>query len=178
MTFVELAIKGVFKVNNFIAKDERGIFVKTYNEEAFLKNGFNISFEESYYSLSYKNVIRGMHFQLPPFEHEKLVYVTDGEILDVIVDLRRNSETFGKFVTLKLKAFDNSVFISKGFAHGFLCLSDSATVVYNVATGYNPEYDTGILWNSFGFNWNHVEKPIISERDCSFLALKDFNSPF
>jgi dTDP-4-dehydrorhamnose 3,5-epimerase len=178
MTFKELSIDGIFEVNNFIAKDERGIFVKTFNKEVFVKNGFEVSFDESYYSLSTKNVIRGMHFQLPPLDHEKLVYVTDGEILDVVVDLRKESKTYGKYLTLNLKAFDSSIFISKGFAHGFLCLSETATVVYNVATGYNPQFDAGISWNSFGFDWNEVEQPVMSERDKNFVSFEGFKSPF
>ena len=177
MNFVHLAIDGVYEIHNFSVNDERGVFVKTFNEELFQKIDFKDSFKESYYSSSAKNVIRGMHFQLSPQEHEKLIYVTEGEILDVVVDLRKKSSTFKKFLTIKLSAFGSSIFIPKGCAHGFLTLSASATVVYNVTTIYSPSNDSGILWNSFGYNWD-IEVPIISERDQSFKRLEDFKSPF
>src|SRR4051812_18610739 len=94
-----LAIEGVYLLHNFLAEDERGTFVKTFNESAFKKNDLQTNFRESYYSTSKKNVIRGMHFQLPPDEHEKLVYVTNGSILDVILDIRKGSPTYGEYIT-------------------------------------------------------------------------------
>lgn len=175
--FIPLKIKGLYEVNNFSAEDDRGIFVKTFHEGFFKNIDFNGVFKESYYSKSYKNVIRGMHFQVPPMDHEKLVYVSDGEILDVIIDVRKSSPTYKIFETIRLSAFGNSVFIPKGCAHGFLTLSDTATVVYNVTTVYNADCDAGILWNSFGLDWK-VDLPVISKRDQLFKRLEDFDSPF
>jgi dTDP-4-dehydrorhamnose 3,5-epimerase len=177
MSFEEQIIKGVYVINNFVAKDQRGIFVKTFHEDLFSSIGFTGKFSESYYSQSYKDVIRGMHFQLPPHDHEKLVYVIDGSILDVILDLRKESETYGQYVSIVLNAFEKSVFIPKGCAHGFLTLSKTATVVYNVTTVYNLNSDAGVLWNSFEFNWQ-VDNPIISSRDKCFLTLHEFKTPF
>jgi dTDP-4-dehydrorhamnose 3,5-epimerase len=177
MTIEKTFLEGVFTIKNFFSQDNRGVFVKTFHKDIFDKNGLETQFTESYYSFSHKNVIRGMHFQQPPHDHSKLVYVTDGEILDVILDLRKDSITFGKYMTILLAQFSNSVYIPKGCAHGFLTLSDKATVIYNVSTIYNMAADTGIKWNSFGFNWN-INTPILSVRDNSFIELKNFNSPF
>lgn len=177
MKFKELNLEGVFLVKNFAARDNRGIFVKTFHQDVFQEIGFNGVFKESYYSQSSKGVIRGMHFQMPPAAHKKLVYVTDGEIVDVIVDLRKASPTFRQFTSVKLRAFENSIFIPKGCAHGFLTVSDVATVVYNVTTVYQPDVDTGIRFNSFGFDWEE-SKPILSSRDASFVSLDEFVSPF
>jgi dTDP-4-dehydrorhamnose 3,5-epimerase len=177
MEIRELNISGVFEIKNFISKDKRGVFVKTFNEEKFTSLGFNVKFTESYYSQSQQDVIRGMHFQLPPNDHEKLIYVSEGVILDVILDLRKFSDTYGKFVFVELQQFGSSVFIPKGCAHGFLSISKVATVIYNVTSVYNSDSDTGILWNSFGFDWG-VKTPIISDRDKSFEPLSNFKSPF
>lgn len=175
--FQEQNIKGLYLIDNFTATDYRGVFVKTFHEELFKSICFDNKFRESYYSQSQKDVIRGMHFQLPPHDHEKLVFVSDGTILDVVLDLRKESETYLKYQSFILDAFGKSVFIPKGCAHGFLTLSKSATVMYNVTTVYNSIADTGILWNSFGFNWN-IENPIISNRDQLFGKLPEFQSPF
>ncbi len=177
MKFENLGIEGCYLVKNFVAHDKRGTFVKTFHEEDFRSEGLQTEFKESYYSLSKKNVIRGMHFQTPPHEHDKLVYVTHGEILDVVLDIRKASKTFGQFISVHLTALSDSIYIPKGCAHGFLTLSSEATVVYNVSTVYNPLADAGILWSSFGFDWQ-VKEPIVSDRDNSFESFEVFNSPF
>ncbi len=171
MKFVSTEIDGVYIIENFNAKDSRGSFTKTFNAEMFKEAKLCVGFKESYYSISNKDVIRGMHFQLPPFEHEKLVYVAKGEVLDVVLDLRKDSKTFGKYISVNLSG-DNcrSLYIPKGLAHGFRSLKDDTIMVYNVSTVYNAEYDSGILYNSFGFDWGIIT-PIISERDKS---LKEF----
>lgn len=178
MNLHPLAIEGVFLLENFKAEDDRGFFVKTFHEETFKANGLQTHFKESYYSISVRNVIRGMHFQLPPHDHEKLVYVTDGEILDVVLDIRNASPTYGQFLTVTLTEKSNSIYIPKGCAHGFLTISDRATVVYNVATVYQPTADAGIRWNSIGYDWQGINEPIISPRDWAFDSLSDLNSPF
>lgn len=175
--FNQLGISGVYEVSNFHAEDKRGCFVKTYHQELFREIEFNGQFAESYYSTSSQNVIRGMHFQTPPYDHQKLVYVTHGEILDIILDLRKTSPTYGKSASLRLKQYGSSVFIPKGCAHGFLTISQSATVVYNVSTVYEPKADQGILWNSFGFDWGLIE-PIMSIRDSNFESFQNFKTQF
>lgn len=178
MNFNELDLKGSYelKLNNF--KDLRGSFVKYFHNDIFNNKNINLNIKECYYSISYKDVFRGMHFQLPPHDHEKYVFCTDGEILDIILDLRKNSHSYGKYTTLKLSMIEsNAVYIPKGFAHGFLTLSTQATVVYNVSSVYEPKSDTGIRYDSFGFKMP-ISKPIVSDRDNSFESFKNFNSPF
>lgn len=175
--FIQKDIEGLVLIENFISRDDRGAFIKTFHSEKIKEVGFSDCFKESYYSISSKDVIRGMHFQTPPHDHEKLVYVTSGKILDVVVDLRKNSPSYGRYVAIEMEALSNSILIPKGCAHGFLTMSDSATVVYNVTTTYFPESDSGILWNSFGFDWP-VCNPIISKRDLSFKDFPSFSSPF
>ncbi len=163
----------VFEIGNKKFQDHRGLFVKTYHFDEFEKNGLQTDFRESFYSVSKKNVLRGMHFQKPPHDHAKLVYVIDGEILDVAVDIRKNSSTFGKYFSTILSAENSkSLYVGRGFAHGFLVLSNNATVVYQTSNIHVPESDKGVRWDSFGFDWG-IKKPIISDRDASFLSLKD-----
>lgn len=171
-------IEGVYIIDNFNAADDRGLFVKTFNSNSFKENNLDFKIRESYYSISKKNVIRGMHFQLPPHDHEKLVYVPKGSILDVIVDLRKKSKTYKKFISVNLSDENKkSIFITKGLAHGFKSLENDTITVYNVATEYNPIADMGIKFDSFGFNWE-TEEPIVSERDSAFDFFNEFKTPF
>ena len=173
-------IEGVYIITNFTAKDSRGLFVKTFNKNTFNENNLDFEIKESYYSVSNKNVIRGMHFQLPPYDHEKLVYVPKGSILDVIVDLRKKSKTYKQHISINLSE-DNkkSIFIPKGLAHGFKSMNDGTIAVYNVASEYDSTADEGISYDSFDFDWE-LEKPILSARDSSFNTLNEFikTNPF
>jgi dTDP-4-dehydrorhamnose 3,5-epimerase len=177
MELEDLPLKGAYLIKSKPSLDARGAFLKTYHKGMFEELGLPFDFQETYYSVSKKDVIRGMHFQTPPAEHQKIVYVTDGEILDILLDLRKNSSTYGKAITIKMNKLGSSIYIPKGFAHGFLTLSESATVVYNVSSVYSQENDTGILWSSFGLDLP-VISPVISERDKTFPELKNFTSPF
>ena len=174
MKIEKTALDGVYVINNFNASDDRGLFVKTFNKTTFQKNNLDFEIKESYYSISNKNVIRGMHFQSPPHDHEKLVYVVKGSILDVIVDLRKKSKTYKQHISINLSE-DNrkSVFIPKGFAHGFKSEKNGAITVYNVATEYNPDFDKGIKFDSFGFNWGSKDI-VMSNRDKGFPTLDFF----
>ena len=174
MEIIKTEIEGVFIIKNKIFQDERGKFIKTYHKEEFEKNNLCTDFKESYFSISNKNVIRGMHFQLPPFDHEKLVYVSKGKVLDVILDLRKNSKTLGKAISIELSEENGySIYIPKGLAHGFKSLEDGTIMTYNVATVYNQQSDYGIRWNSFNFDWG-LEEPVMSERDKNFEGLEEF----
>lgn len=174
MEIIKTEIEGVFIIKNKIFQDERGKFIKIYPKEEFKKMGLSTEFEESYFSVSNKNVIRGMHFQLPPFDHEKLVYVSKGKVLDVILDLRKNSKTLGKAISIELSEENGySVYIPKGLAHGFKSLEDGTIMTYNVTTVYNQQSDYGIRWNSFSFDWE-LEEPVMSERDKNFEGLEEF----
>ncbi len=178
MKLLETGLDGVFLVETDPLPDERGWFIKTFHFDTFANSGISPTFKESYYSISAKNVIRGMHFQVPPQEHSKLVYVTSGSIIDVIVDIRKKSPTFGKYVLINLSSENrNAVYIEQGFAHGFASLEHGTCVTYLQTTSYSPMHDRGIRFDSFGMNWE-IEHPIISSRDSGFPRLDDFASPF
>lgn len=178
MKVLKTNLEGLFLIQSNVFKDQRGIFVKTFHKEIFKENGLETDFRESFFSISKKNVIRGMHFQLPPDEHVKLVYCVYGKVLDVVVDIRNNSPTYGESFSVELTEDNgNILYIPKGFAHGFKSLMDNSVVVYMTTKEYSPENDTGIRWDSFGFNWQ-VDNPVLSERDKKFLPLLEFRSPF
>ena len=174
----ELNNSGCFELLPDIYNDNRGLFVKTFQKNIFRDFGLEFDFEEEYYSCSKKGVLRGLHFQLPPHEHSKLVYCIEGNVFDAVVDLRINSMTYGEYVTVELSAKKaNMLYVPPGLAHGFYVLSKRATMVYKVSTVYSPKYDTGILWNSTGIPWPD-KNPIISKRDSQFLKFEQFKSPF
>lgn len=178
MNITELEITGCYLIESKKFNDNRGVFVKTFQQEMFLSSGINVHFAEEFYSVSHKNVIRGMHFQLPPADHEKFVFCAVGAVLDVFVDIRKGSKTYGQYMAIELNSENAiSIYLPKGIAHGFLSLKDNSLMVYKASTVYAPAYDTGICWNSFGFNWP-IQEPIVSERDSKFLGLDDFISPF
>jgi len=167
-------LKDAYEIIPVIRSDERGIFVKTFNSDIFREKGLETGFAEEYYSVSRKNVLRGMHFQLPPRDLAKLVYCIRGRALDVITDLRKGSPDFGKTASLELSPEKaNMVYIPKGFAHGFYALEDDSTMVYKTSAVYSPEHDSGILWNSIAFKWP-CDNPLISERDRGFPSLEEF----
>jgi len=158
--------------------DNRGDFTKTFHNSSLLQAGINFQLKESYFSASKKDVIRGMHFQLPPHQHAKIVFCPLGAILDVIIDLRKNSPTYGQYFAQELSAANHlAYYIPEGFAHGFKALTEGAITYYLVSSEYSQPHDTGIIYNSFGFDWQ-LQSPIISPRDLSFPTLNDFDSPF
>lgn len=178
MNLVKTDFEGLYVIQNKCFRDLRGNFCKLFNETEFVENGFNFQIKEYYFSTSMKNVIRGMHFQLPPFSHSKMVNVLTGSIIDVVVDLRKNSNTFKQFFKIKIDNPNTCLFIPSGFAHGFKSLEDNTTVQYFVSSGYSPEHDSGIKFNSFGYDWDKIENPIISERDQNFVDLQNFKDFF
>jgi dTDP-4-dehydrorhamnose 3,5-epimerase len=158
-------------------KDSRGQFVKTYHEGEFKTAGLNIEIKEEYYSVSHKNVIRGMHFQRPPFAHDKLVHCINGSALDVLLDLRCG-RSYGRVATTELTSENQRlIFIPKGVAHGFAALIENTVMLYKTSTVYKPEADLGIRWDSFGFNWRVVD-PIISHRDLQHVVFSNFITEF
>ncbi len=178
MNFKSTLLGGVYEVffDEFV--DERWSFIKTFHSESFKEIGFSWDFKESFYSTSKKWVIRWMHFQLPPYDHDKFIYPMQGEIIDVILDLRKDSTTYKQYITLQLSEKQkNGVFIPKWLAHWFGVFSEIAISVYMNTTVYNQEYDSGIKWDSFWFDW-WMENPIISEKDKWLQELEYFDSPF
>lgn len=178
MNVLKTKLPGVFKIEPDVFTDERGFLIKTFHKNTFTKHGLISSFEEAYTSTSNKGVIRGMHFQIPPKDHAKLVHVSRGSVIDVILDIRKNSPTYGQFVTFELSEKNNlMLYIPRGCAHGFLSLEDNSCMNYLQETMRSPEHESGIDINSFGMNWN-IPKPIVSKRDESFLPFENYNSPF
>jgi dTDP-4-dehydrorhamnose 3,5-epimerase len=176
--FISTKIPGLKIIQSRLATDERGSFAKTFHRSTFLSNGLTGDFSETYYSVSKRHVIRGMHFQLPPHDHDKLVNCLSGRVLDVVLDLRVGSPTYGECCSIPLdQETPQGVYIPAGCAHGFLCVSENATLLYNVTTEYSPQHDTGIRWDSFGFDWG-TDNITISERDRTLPSLWGFDSPF
>ncbi len=165
-------------IETYLFIDERGKFGKTFNSKLFSSYNMYPNFKEFFYSISGKDVIRGMHFQIPPFENEKIVFVVKGEIIDVVLDMRKSSKTFGKYFSIELSDENGkALYIPKGFAHGFKGIKDENIVCYLTTSVYSKEHDQGIKWDSFGFDWN-CKTPVISERDQRFPAFEEFKSPF
>jgi len=178
MTFETLPLSGAFLITLPSPADNRGVFVKTFHDTTLQKAGIDFELKESYFSTSKKDVIRGMHFQLPPHDHAKIVFCPFGAIMDVIVDLRRDSPTYGQHYAAELSAANHKAYyIPEGFAHGFKSLTDDAITYYLVSSEYHQPSDTGILYNSIGYDWG-ISNPILSPRDLSFRTLGELESPF
>jgi dTDP-4-dehydrorhamnose 3,5-epimerase len=177
MDISQTALPGVRLVSLDRSDDPRGSFVKTYSRDRFESDGIALDLREEFYSLSKKDVVRGMHFQLPPHDHVKLVYCASGAVLDVLLDLRRGSGQ-GRSIGILLEASKPMLlFIPRGVAHGFKSLADDSLMVYKTSAEYAPSHDAGIRWNSFGFDWG-VANPVISARDAALPVMADFQSPF
>jgi dTDP-4-dehydrorhamnose 3,5-epimerase len=178
MKVTQSKLQGCYFLQSDIYKDCRGLFNKTYNHDIFKQENINLNIKEQFYTVSDKDVLRGMHFQLPPYQHNKLVNCLSGSILDVVVDLRKSSSTYAEFDFFELKGNDGSaVYIPSGMAHGFLSLEDNSGVLYNTSKVYNMAADKGVHWNSFGFDWK-CKSPIISERDMIHLPLNQLKKVF
>jgi len=173
--FVQLEIDGLVLIRPKVYYDERGFFMETYTKKDFEAYGIRDEFVQDNHSWSIKNTLRGLHFQKEPYAQSKLVRCISGEILDVAVDIRKNSRTFGRHVMIKLSSENKEMFyIPEGFAHGFLVLSDYAEVLYKVNRFYSRDHDSGIIWNDedLGINWP-VKNPVLSQKDRNLPKFKD-----
>ena len=153
--------------------DERGHFLESYKESEFFRNGINTKFVQDNFSHSIYGVLRGLHYQSKPKEQAKLVSVISGEIFDVAVDIRKDSQTFGKWVGETLSDKNHKMlYVPEGFAHGFCTLSDTADVLYKVTNEYSPETEQGIIWNdhTISITWP-IQNPIVSEKDKTLPTL-------
>lgn len=178
MELRQTAIPGCYEIQPKVFNDERGSFIKTFHDATFVELGLRTDWREEYYSRSKKGVIRGMHFQLPPMQHAKLVYCLEGAVKDVILDLRVGSPAYGQCAVIELSAqAGNMVYIPEGMAHGFCAMTEDAVMQYKVTSVHSPAQDAGILWSSIPANWS-VENPIVSVRDQAFGKLANFVSPF
>ena len=182
MKTIETKISDLIIIEPTVFGDARGYFLESYNKKKFEEFLGKISFVQDNESKSSKGVLRGLHFQKPPFDQAKLVRCIEGEVLDVAVDIRKNSKTYGHHVAVLLTGENKrQLFVPRGFAHGFLVLSESATFAYKVDNTYAPEFDTGIRWNDKELNiqWGMDDSEVvISAKDAELPFLSEFESPF
>ena len=182
MKFLKTAIPDVFIVEPSVFGDNRGYFLESFNLEEFEQNVCPIKFVQDNESKSTKGVLRGLHFQTPPFHQAKLVRCIEGRVMDVAVDIRKGSPTYGAHVAIELSGENKKqLFIPRGFAHGFSVLSETAVFAYKVDNTYAPEYDAGIKYDDkdLNINWGLAEEVVqLSEKDKNLSCFKDLNSPF
>lgn len=173
-----VGIEGCYKLELTCAADERGSFIKLFHSGSFAELGLRCDFREEYCSWSHKDVIRGMHFQVPPMDHAKVVYCLSGSVLDVVLDLRNGSLTYGQYRAFQLTGERPvGIYIPSGVAHGFMSTSASSLMMYKVTSVHSPQHDAGVAFDSFGFEWP-VAKPIVSARDQRHPRMAEFGSPF
>ncbi len=179
-TFKKLSISEVIIVEAQSFPDDRGFFLESFKESSFIENGINTKFVQDNYSRSRKGVLRGLHYQKNPKAQAKLVTALRGEIFDVAVDIRKDSPTYGKWVSETLSEQNHKLlYIPEGFAHGYCVLSDEADIFYKANQEYSPELDSGFIWNDpeVAINWP-LDKPTISEKDQKLPLLKNADNNF
>jgi dTDP-4-dehydrorhamnose 3,5-epimerase len=180
MEATETLIKGLLIIQPKIFQDARGYFYEPYNKKLFTELGVCEEFVQDNQSLSQKGVVRGLHFQKPPHAQAKLIRVIQGAVWDVVVDIRKNSPTYGEYFALELNEKNKTIlYIPQGFAHGFMTLEDNTLFVYKCSDFYNKSSEDSVLWNDPNINipWN-ISNPVLSEKDKNGSLLKDFKSPF
>ena len=177
--FEKQEIEDVVLIKPMIFEDNRGFFMESYKKSDFEKNGVIGNFVQDNHSKSTYKTLRGLHFQKEPHSQAKIVRCSQGEIIDVAVDLRKNSKTFKKYVKVNLSSENkNMLFIPKGFAHGFVCLSETCEVLYKTDCEYNKEADCGVFWKDSEINidWEIDFEPILSSKDLRLKKLNELNS--
>ncbi len=180
MEVIKTKIPDLYIVKPTVFEDHRGYFFESYNKENFLRNGIDHNFVQDNESKSSKGVLRGLHFQKPPFAQGKLVRVMKGSVLDVAVDIRKNSPTYGKWASVELTQDNKWMYwVPPGFAHGFVTLEDNTVFFYKCTNVYNKNSEGSILWcdPDLNIDWK-VENPILSDKDKTGPLFKDFVSPF
>ena len=182
MKFIKTDISDVYIIEPSVFQDTRGYFLESYNQKKFEQVVGKTSFMQDNESKSSKGVVRGLHFQKPPFEQAKLIRCIEGEVLDVAVDIRKKSKTYGEYVAVLLSGENKrQLFVPRGFAHGFIVISDNATIAYKVDNTYAPNYDAGIRWNDKELNiqWGMLEyQVLVSKKDAELPFFSEFESPF
>ncbi len=180
MEIIQTPIQGLLIIKPRVFADNRGYFYESWNRADFAKAGIHTDFVQDNQSLSQRGVLRGLHFQNPPHAQAKLVRVIQGAVLDVAVDIRKDSPTYGQHFSVELTA-DNKIsfLIPAGFAHGFLTLQDNTIFSYKCSALYNKDSEGCLLWNdpSLAIHWN-TENPALSEKDLTGSAFRGFNSLF
>jgi dTDP-4-dehydrorhamnose 3,5-epimerase len=181
MEIIQTEIQDLLIIKPKVFEDDRGYFFESYNRQNFLDHGIDVNFVQDNESRSMKNVLRGLHFQKPPFSQGKLVRVMRGSVLDVAVDLRKSSPTYGKWASIVLTDKNKWMYwVPEGFAHGFLTLEDNTVFFYKCTNVYNRESEGSIRWNDpdLKIDWRNVVSPILSDKDKISPLFADFDSPF
>ena len=183
MKFIPQSIADVILIKPTIYGDDRGYFIETFRQDLLEETiGYKVNFVQDNESKSLKGVLRGLHYQLPPYTQAKLVRVIAGSVLDVAVDIRKSSPTFGQYVAVELTEQNKyQLFVPHGFAHGFVVLSDSATFAYKVDNYYVPEHDRGIVFNDeqLKIDWQLLVKELkLSDKDKQLPLFRSIESPF
>ena len=180
MKIIKTPIHGLLVLQPNVFEDDRGHFYESYNKERFEKNGIKDLFVQDNQSLSQKGVLRGLHFQNPPCAQAKLIRVIKGKVLDIAVDLRKESPTYGEHYSIELSASNKKMFyIPTGFAHGFLTLEDDTIFSYKCSNFYNKESEDALLWNdaTLGIDWKIIN-PLLSDKDKEAPSFNQYISPF
>jgi dTDP-4-dehydrorhamnose 3,5-epimerase len=182
MKFIKTKIPDVYIIEPSVFRDQRGYFLESFNLDKFEENVYPIKFIQDNESKSTKGVLRGLHFQNPPYHQAKLVRCIEGRVMDIAVDIRKGSPNYGKHISVELSGENKrQLFVPKGFAHGFAVLSDTATFAYKVDNNYAPEYDAGIRYDDkeLGIEWGLKKEDVqLSEKDENLTLFKDLDSPF
>ena len=182
MNLIKTKLDGLVVLKPTVFKDNRGYFMESYNQKNINKLLGNVNFVQDNESESSRGVLRGLHFQKPPYAQSKLVRCLKGEVLDVALDLRKDSKTYGMIETILLSEENKEqLFIPKGFAHGFVVISESAILSYKVDNYYKPEFESGIIWNDPDLNidWRVNKTEIrVSEKDKSLAVFNNIINPF
>ncbi len=180
MRFLKTDIEGLVVVEPVVFTDERGHFFESYNEQLFEKNGISTKFVQDNQSVSHKNVLRGLHFQKPPYAQAKLVRVLSGSVLDVAVDIRKDSKTYGQHYSILLSDNNGKMFyVPEGFAHGFLALEENTVFSYKCSNFYEKNAEDCLSWkdNELDIDWG-IDAPVISNKDNIAISFNQFKSPF
>lgn len=180
MQLIKTPLNDLLIIQPTVFEDPRGYFFESYNKQLFLNNKIDVEFVQDNQSLSQTGVLRGLHFQKPPYAQGKLVRVITGAVIDVAVDIRKNSSTYGKHFAIELNEKNKTMlWIPIGFAHGFLTTKNDTIFSYKCTNFYNKESEEAIYWNDpdIGINWN-IENPTLSEKDKTGKKFSDFTSPF
>lgn len=180
MEIIKTHIQGLLVIKPNVFEDERGHFFESWSKKTYQDVGLELDFVQDNQSLSQKGVLRGLHFQDPPFAQGKLVRVIQGSVIDVAVDIRKESVTYGQHFSIKLSEENKKIFwIPPGFAHGFASLENNTIFTYKCTEIYNKESERVLLWNDadLNINWG-VEKPLVSEKDMNAICFQHFTSAF
>jgi dTDP-4-dehydrorhamnose 3,5-epimerase len=182
MNFLETEIKDLFIIEPKIWKDDRGYFFESYNKQSFDDEGINVNFVQDNQSLSQKGTLRGLHAQANPYAQGKLVRVIQGKVLDIAVDIRKGSKTYGQYEAVELSGDNNRMlWIPPGFLHGFVTLEDNTIFAYKVSGLYNKSSEFGVIWNDpdLNINWEiATDQVILSEKDKTLPLFKDLDNHF